>query len=89
MPPKKNPNQTLNGDQDTNLLLKLVEKITLLVDRNLSLTDEIKHLREEQKQFMEIQRDLLKRIEDLENGHQDWARVGRNATTTPDPDDIK
>ena len=87
MPPKKNPNQTLNGDQDTNLLLKLVEKITLLVDHNLSLTDEIKHLRE--NKGMEIQKDLLKRIEDLENGHQDWARVGRNATTTPDPDDIK
>ena len=68
MPPKKRPTDADLSEPSCVLLLKLVNKITDLLDQNYRLSLEVNELKVKQHSADERQNLLLKRIEDLENG---------------------
>jgi hypothetical protein len=60
----------------TTLLLRLVNKITDLLEKNYSLSEEVRILKDKQTLFATQQDHLLRRIEDLEGNAPDWSQVG-------------
>ena len=80
MPPKKRPTDADLSEPSCVLLLKLVNKITDLLDQNYRLSLEVNELKVKQHSADERQNLLLKRIEDLENGKSGWIPSSNNST---------
>lgn len=88
MPPKKKPaiDDDLSDPSGTTLLLSLINRLTDMIERNFSLSEEVSQLRKEQQLAAERQDQLLKRIEDLENSKSNW---GHSTGNRPDIDCVQ